>query len=61
MQSTENVCIGLTLLDITMPFCIILSKAAEEKAAELGIDLVAVYPATHTAAEQISIIEEFVR
>ncbi len=61
MKSTKNVCIGLTLSDITLPFFVLINKAAEEKAAELGIELTAAHPAAYTAAEQISIIEDFVR
>lgn len=61
MKSTENVRIGLTLPDITLPFFVILNKAAEEKAAELDIELVSAHLTAYSAAEQISIVEDFVR
>ncbi len=60
-KSTENVRIGLTLDDITLPLTFIEGKAAQEKAAELGIELIAAHPARYTAAEQMPIIEDFVR
>jgi ribose transport system substrate-binding protein len=61
MKSTENVRVGLTLFDMTLPFFVTLSKAAGEKATELGVELLAAHPATYAVAEQMSIIEEFVR
>ncbi len=61
MKLTENLRIGLTLPDITLPFFVILSKGAEEKAAELGLELVSAHPTPYSVAEQTSIIEDFVR
>lgn len=61
MKSTEKVRIGLTVSDITLPFFVVLNKAAEEKAAELGVELVSAHPASYSATEQIAIIEDFVR
>ncbi len=61
MKPNENLRIGLTITDITLPFFVILSKAIEKKAAESGIELIAVHPAAYDAAEQIAIIEDFVR
>ncbi len=61
MKSTEKTRIGLTTPDITLPFFVVLSKAAEEKAAELGIELVPMHLTAYEAAGQIAILEDLVR
>ncbi len=61
MKSTENVRIGLTVSDITLPYFVVLSKAAEEKAAELGVELVSAHLTAYDAAGQIAIVEDLVR
>ncbi len=52
--------IGLVSVDLTQSYWIILSKAAREKAAELGLEISVVSPQARTGEEQIPLIEGFV-
>ncbi len=61
MKSNKGMHIGLVVSDLTKPHWVIMSKAAGEKAAELGLELSAVSPSREVAEEQIPLIEDFVK